>query len=244
MPSPTAHELPHRRLRGRGRAHPRHARCRHLPRLPAEIRDPTDRRLAMPSPIAPIAARGSRSSTGCPMTGRRPPWPSLRDVPACRAEYEDPGDRRFHAQPVACAACGPTRLARTGRQSNRPATCSTAADLLKEGRILAIKGIGGFHLACDATNAEAIATLRARKGRPAKPLALMAPLGVLLRHAAPTAEELDLLQGPAAPIVLSGESRRVARPPRPRAGDARLDAALHAAPSPSVRPSRKRPRWS
>jgi hydrogenase maturation protein HypF len=127
---------------------------------------------------------------------------------ACRAEYEDPGDRRFHAQPVACAVCGPrVWLERDGiEQAGDP--LDAAADLLKEGRILAIKGIGGFHLACDATNAEAIATLRARKGRPAKPLALMAPLGDLLRHAAPTAEELDALARPRRPHRPSGESGR------------------------------------
>lgn len=112
---------------------------------------------------------------------------------ACRAEYEDPGDRRFHAQPIACPDCGP----RVWFEGD-----GTAAQVILAGGIVAVKGLGGFHLVCDATNAEAIALLRARKHRPAKPLALMGTEDMVARHAAPTPAEWSLLREPAAPIVL------------------------------------------
>lgn len=118
--------------------------------------------------------------------------------PACRAEYEDPADRRFHAQPVACPDCGP----RLWLEPPAEDPIAEAARRLNAGQILAIKGLGGFHLACDATNPRAIVTLRARKCRPTKPLALMAPLALIRAHAALTAEAEALLTDPAAPIVL------------------------------------------
>lgn len=118
--------------------------------------------------------------------------------PACRAEYEDPADRRFHAQPVACPDCGP----RLWLEPSAENPIAEAARRLTAGEILAVKGLGGFHLACDATNPQAIALLRQRKRRPAKPLALMAPLGLIRQHAAMTPEAEALLQDPAAPILL------------------------------------------
>ena len=81
----------------------------------------------------------------------------------CRREYEDPVDRRFHAEPIACPACGP-RLSMPLEE---------AVGLLRDGAILAVKGLGGYHLACDAANEEAVARLRARKHREDKPFALM-----------------------------------------------------------------------
>lgn len=115
----------------------------------------------------------------------------------CAAEYADPGDRRFHAQPVACAVCGPQL---SFGDSADPVT--DAAARLKAGDILAVKGLGGFHLCCDATNGDAIATLRARKHRPTKPLALMGRAGDIARYATASAAELAALESPAAPIVL------------------------------------------
>jgi hydrogenase maturation protein HypF len=167
-----------------------------------EIRDPTDRRHGYA--FANCTHCGPRLSIldRLPYDRAQTSMAKFEMCPDCRAEYEDPGDRRFHAQPVACAVCGPTVWMEGGGVELPGDVLRTAAVLLKEGRILAVKGIGGFHLACDATNPEAVATLRARKGRPAKPLALMAPLGVLLEHAAPTSDELELLQSAAAPIVL------------------------------------------
>ena len=81
----------------------------------------------------------------------------------CRAEYEDPANRRFHAQPNACPVCGPSLSAEIAEAQRR----------LAEGEILAIKGLGGFHLACDARNEAAVARLRARKRRSDKPFAVM-----------------------------------------------------------------------
>ena len=93
---------------------------------------------------------------------------------ACRAEYEDPDDRRFHAQPIACPDCGP-RLALVGAEVGGAidAAAATAA-LLRQGAIVAVKGIGGYHLACRADDERAVAALRARKHREDKPFALMA----------------------------------------------------------------------
>lgn len=122
--------------------------------------------------------------------------------PACRAEYEDPGDRRFHAQPIACPACGPRLWYEEGGGAVAGDAVALAAARLRAGGIVAIKGLGGFHLACDATDSAAVASLRARKRRPAKPLALMASGEVLARYAEPTPQEWSLLREPAAPIVL------------------------------------------
>jgi hydrogenase maturation protein HypF len=167
-----------------------------------EIRDPADRRHGYA--FANCTHCGPRLSIldRLPYDRARTSMAVFEMCAACRAEYEDPGDRRFHAQPVACAVCGPRLWLEVHGVEQAGDPLDAAADLLKEGKILAIKGIGGFHLACDATNAQAIATLRARKGRPSKPLALMAPLATLHSHADPAEEDLTLLQCPAAPIVL------------------------------------------
>lgn len=118
--------------------------------------------------------------------------------PACEKEYRDPHDRRFHAQPVACPACGPHLEWRSGEErAEKDAALMTAVNVLKAGGIVAVKGIGGFHLACDARNSRAVATLRMRKRRPAKPLAVMLPDDRGLPEAA-----RNVLRTPAAPIVL------------------------------------------
>lgn len=128
----------------------------------------------------------------------------------CRAEYEDPDDRRFHAQPVACPACGPR--AWLERADGTPIVVDelTTLDdidagctLLQNGHIVAIKGVGGFQLACDATNEATVSRMRNAKRRERKPFALMArDLDVLRRHCVVTMEDEALLQSPAAPIVL------------------------------------------
>lgn len=129
--------------------------------------------------------------------------------PECAAEYADPRDRRFHAQPNACWQCGPratlTRLDDAPpRDLADPADAiDAAATLLRAGAIVAIKGLGGFHLACDATRDDVVARLRARKRRPGKALALMArDLATVRRYAQVSAAEAALLESPAAPIVL------------------------------------------
>lgn len=117
----------------------------------------------------------------------------------CEAEYRSPADRRFHAQPVACPDCGPQLEWRAGDAiATREQALSTAVERLKNGGIVAVKGLGGFHLACDALNPRAIMALRARKQRPAKPLAVMIPDADGLPEAIRT-----LLRSAAAPIVLT-----------------------------------------
>ncbi|WP_428516596.1 carbamoyltransferase HypF [Roseovarius sp.] len=115
----------------------------------------------------------------------------------CATEYADAADRRFHAQPVACAVCGPQLWLDHGQD-----VVARAAERLAAGEILAIKGLGGFHLCCDASNARAVATLRARKHRPTKPLALMGRWEEIEAHATPSVEDRSALGSSAAPIVL------------------------------------------
>lgn len=131
--------------------------------------------------------------------------------PDCRREYGDPSNRRFHAQPNACPACGPHLwlAGATGRplvgDAERAdlAVLARTRDLLLAGRIVAIKGLGGFLLACDATNAEAVRTLRERKRRPHKPFAIMvATCEEAKAHCRVSPAEEALLTSPQAPIVL------------------------------------------
>ncbi len=96
--------------------------------------------------------------------------------PQCRAEYEDPRDRRFHAQPLACPDCGPRLSVRLGDETCEGGSAlSAAVDCLRRGGIVAVKGVGGYHLMCDPTDDAAIMRLRRRKHRPDKPLAIMFP---------------------------------------------------------------------
>ncbi len=132
----------------------------------------------------------------------------------CGDEYGDPADRRFHTQPIACATCGP-RLWLEGRDGEIACAdpITAAAKRLRDGAIIAIKGIGGFHLACDAMNADAVAELRRRKHRPAKPLAIMArDLGQIRRICHVSDADARLLASPIAPIVLLGTKIGAALP--------------------------------
>jgi hydrogenase maturation protein HypF len=130
-------------------------------------------------------------------------WPMCA---ACAEEYHDPGDRRFHAQPTACWACGPsyTLIAADGPVGRGRDAIEAAARLLAQGAIVAVKGLGGYHLACDATDAAAVVRLRERKFRKEKPFALMARNLAAARRlvrCSPDAEAL--LQSTARPIVLA-----------------------------------------
>ena len=130
--------------------------------------------------------------------------------PACAAEYADPTDRRFHAQPLACAACGPTLRwqSEAGRSQGEPALTAAVA-ALRNGLIIAVRGVGGYHLLCDASNQQSVLRLRARKGRPAKPLAVMLPwvgldgLDYARRVARLSPVEGATLSGAARPIVVA-----------------------------------------
>ncbi len=181
-----------------------------------EVGDPRDRRYRYPF-------------TNCTQCGPR--WSIVEGVPydrpltamkhfamcrECRQEYEAPGDRRFHAQPIACPRCGP-RLSlcdAAGNVSARDdAALREAAGRVLEGRILAMKGLGGFQLICDAANAAAVRELRRRKHRPEKPFALLMDAAMAERYCRIPGEEVRrLLHSAAAPIVLlrrrEGESVR------------------------------------
>lgn len=122
---------------------------------------------------------------------------------ACAVEYADPADRRFHAEAIACPCCGPRLRFLRGAEASEGDPIALARAALDAGEILAIKGVGGFHLACDATRADVVARLRARKHREAKPFALMArDVDVIRAHAHVSPTEADLLASAAAPIVL------------------------------------------
>jgi len=177
----------------------------------AELADPADRRHRYPfinctqcGPRYTIIRalpydRGNTSMAGFPLCA------------ACRSEYQDPADRRFHAEPVACPACGPRlswRDAAGGRRHDTEAALAACAASLAAGKLVAVKGIGGYHLVCDAADEAAIARLRRLKPRPGKPLAVMFPLAgadgldALRRVARPTDAETALLRSPQRPIVL------------------------------------------
>ncbi|MEO7038726.1 MAG: carbamoyltransferase HypF, partial [Candidatus Elarobacter sp.] len=176
-----------------------------------ELFDPADRRYRYP--YINCTDCGPRYSIVLSLPYDRPattmaPW---RMCATCAAEYHDPADRRFHAQPVACPACGPTYVLQ-GRERDElrgVAAIDAAAALLRDGAILAVKGIGGYHLACDAANAASVAALRERKYRKERPFALMARSLEIARELVeldPAAEAL--LTSVARPIVLA-PARRV-----------------------------------
>ncbi|QKW30654.1 carbamoyltransferase HypF [Streptomyces seoulensis] len=180
-----------------------------------ELADPADRRHR--HPFITCTHCGPRFTIATAMPYDRPAttMAGFPLCPACAREYADPGDRRFHAQPVACPDCGPRlRLEPAEGSGLRPArdaeALTAARALLAAGRVVAVKGVGGYHLACDATDARAVATLRARKERGGKAFAVMcADLATAERIADLTEGERTALTGPARPIVLL---RRRTRP--------------------------------
>jgi len=126
--------------------------------------------------------------------------------PDCAAEYSDPVNRRFHAQPVACPVCGPQIWfeAEGKKLAEKEDALQTARQWLTEGKILAVKGLGGFHLVCDAANVSAVQTLRERKHRTGKPFALMAfDLPTIEKYVTLTPAARRLISAPQAPIILA-----------------------------------------
>ncbi|HET7758333.1 MAG TPA: carbamoyltransferase HypF [Gaiellaceae bacterium] len=155
-----------------------------------ELFDPADRRYRYPFVNCTQCGPRFTIVRSVPYDRANTTMAGFELCPDCRREYEDPTDRRFHAEPTCCPTCGP-RLSMPLQE---------AVELLRAGRILAVKGLGGYHLACDAQNEEAVRRLRARKHREEKPFA------VLTRQPETLAEvsdvELELLQSPARPVVL------------------------------------------
>ncbi|MCX7935416.1 MAG: carbamoyltransferase HypF, partial [Planctomycetota bacterium] len=175
----------------------------------AELRDPRDRRYGYA--FIACACCGPRYTILEALPFDRE-HTTMRDFPlcaACRAEYEDPASRRFHAQAIACPDCGPhLRLLDAQGREIAGDPIVRGAEILRCGGILAIKGIGGFHLACDAAAESAVAQLRARKRREAKPLAVMAAnaavaLGLVEVSADAENDLRALWESPEAPIVIA-----------------------------------------
>ncbi len=178
------------------------------PACRSELFDSDDRRFQYP--FANCTHCGPRFSIVTAIPYDRPnttmaPFPMCDD---CRNEYENPADRRFHAQPIACPTCGPSIWLESWSDVSEPLRRGSAAlnatiQLLRDGQVIAIRGLGGFHLACDATNSTAVMALRNRKRRFGKPFALMArDIQTISRYCQVTPEEAALLQSPEAPIVL------------------------------------------
>ena len=170
-----------------------------------ELGDAADRRHRYPFTNCTGCGPRFTIALGVPYDRPATTMAGFRMCPACAREYADPLDRRFHAQPNACPACGP-RVELRDRAGGRvpcPDAIERAAAALRDGAVVAVKGIGGYHLACDATSAEAVRTLRARKRREEKPLAVMvADLEAARALAVLSDAEAMLLESPERPIVL------------------------------------------
>jgi len=170
-----------------------------------ELRDPGDRRFRHPFITCTNCGPRFTIMTDLPYDRSSTTMAAFPMCEACRREYEDPADRRFHAQPIACHDCGPTvrLVGPQGPDVAGAAAIAAARSMLSAGRILAVKGLGGYHLACDAGNEDAVAELRRRKGRGDKPFAVMAhslDQARLVAEIGPVEEEI--LDGGRKPILL------------------------------------------
>ncbi|MFE2582090.1 carbamoyltransferase HypF [Streptomyces sp. NPDC059378] len=198
-----------------------------------ELADPADRRHRHPFVNCTHCGPRFTIVTGVPYDRAHTTMADFAMCADCAREYVDPADRRFHAQPVACPACGPRlRLlvpAGTPGGPPRPAPgadpVAGARGLLAAGAVLAVKGLGGYHLACDATNPDAVAALRRRKARGDKPFAVMARTVDDIAHLVRLGpEERTLIEGAARPVVLL--RRRTGPDPQARPGAVRPAAAV------------------
>jgi len=170
-----------------------------------ELLDPEDRRYRYPFTNCTNCGPRFTIIEGMPYDRPKTTMRYFQMCPQCQAEYDNPLDRRFHAQPNACPKCGPQvqLVDNKGNLVNDSNPIAAASQLLREGRIVAIKGLGGFLLACDATNDTAVRALRQRKKRPSKPLAIMvATVDEAKRHCYILPEEEKSLTSPQRPIVL------------------------------------------
>jgi hydrogenase maturation protein HypF len=170
-----------------------------------EMTDPGDRRYRHPFVTCTNCGPRFTIIHDLPYDRRATTMAAFPMCDQCAAEYADPSDRRHHAQPISCHDCGPRVWAEAGgrRVAERDDVFAAVQQALADGRIVAVKGIGGFHLACDATNPVAVARLRDRKRRPGKPFAVMASdLGAARNVVVVSAAAGQALSQPARPIVL------------------------------------------
>jgi hydrogenase maturation protein HypF len=196
-----------------------------------ELFDPADRRYLYPFINCTNCGPRFTIVENIPYDRSRTTMREFEMCAACRAEYADPTDRRFHAEPIACHACGPQLfilgedpaldrdcLTRKGRNAvsitTRDTVITRVLNLIATGRIVAIKGIGGFHLACDALDPAAVERLRQRKYREDKPFALMAAsVAIIRKHCEVSQEEEELLTSGSRPIVLLAKKPDSTIPP-------------------------------
>jgi len=170
-----------------------------------EIFSPTDRRYGYPFTNCTNCGPRFTIIKDIPYDRAQTTMDPFTMCPDCQSEYDDPLNRRFHAQPNACSVCGPRvwLAGSNGVEVEAVDPLQAASDLLRSGEILAVKGLGGFHLACNATDEQAVLRLRSRKDRPSKPLAVMiATIADVKEHCYVSQEEENLLSSPLAPIVL------------------------------------------
>ncbi|MCX6778296.1 MAG: carbamoyltransferase HypF [Candidatus Micrarchaeota archaeon] len=168
-----------------------------------EMLDPKDRRYL--HPFINCTDCGPRLTVilATPYDRENTTMKAFRMCPECREEYENPESRRFHAQPISCNECGPKYELLGGRGKKYANAVEKAGELLARGKIIAVKGIGGFHLVCNAKNEEAVAGLRRAKHRKTKPFALMArDLETAKRIAHVSKNEIGILTSPERPIVI------------------------------------------
>ena len=175
----------------------------------AELADPHNRRHRYPFINCTQCGPRYTLITRLPYDRAHTTMAGFAMCPACRAEYDNPLERRFHAEPIACPACGPQLSFRSAGEAvlaGNEKALAAALHRLNQGLIVAVKGVGGYHLLCDATSATAVSRLRARKLRPHKPLAVMYPaqheLAWLRRDVLLSPTEEALLRDPLRPIVL------------------------------------------
>ncbi len=171
----------------------------------AEVRDPSNRRYGYAFTNCTDCGPRYTIARGVPYDRESTTMAGFRMCPACQQEYDDPRDRRFHAQPNACPSCGPqlSLAGGDGRPVDTQDPIGDAAAAIVEGRIVAVKGLGGFHLACDASNRDAVRNLRHRKRRDEKPFAVMvADLAAAEALALLDQDERELLCSVMRPIVL------------------------------------------
>ena len=179
-----------------------------------ELRDPADRRYRHPFITCTNCGPRFTIITDLPYDRATTTMAGFEMCPACRSEYDDPADRRFHAQPIACPDCGPRLrlVAKDGSSLVGEAALAATRERLAAGGIVAVKGLGGYHLACDAGNEPTVAELRRRKRRGDKPFAVMvADLAAAREIVELSEEEERLLGGVRRPVMLARRGEECAR---------------------------------